>query len=96
MGKALRGKLMPEVYDGFRFLDSGCDVSPSCLACPLPICKHDDPAWWRRVRAETTKAETCETYEANGRNASRTARELQVALRTVNRRTTAIRGRPTA
>ena len=21
--------------------DKGCDVSPSCLKCPLPICKYD-------------------------------------------------------
>ncbi len=25
--------------------DTGCEVSLSCLACPLPMCKHDDPGW---------------------------------------------------
>lgn len=23
--------------------DTGCDLNPSCLACPLPVCRHDDP-----------------------------------------------------
>ena len=23
--------------------DTGCDVSSSCLSCPLPLCKHDAP-----------------------------------------------------
>ena len=23
--------------------DQGCQYSPSCLACPLPVCKHDRP-----------------------------------------------------
>ena len=24
-------------------LDTGCEVSDSCLRCPLSVCKHDDP-----------------------------------------------------
>ena len=23
------------------FRDDGCEASPSCLECPLPVCKHD-------------------------------------------------------
>ena len=26
--------------------DTGCAVSTSCLQCPLPLCKHDDPEWY--------------------------------------------------
>jgi len=25
------------------FVDDGCEYSPSCLQCPLPVCKYDDP-----------------------------------------------------
>lgn len=25
--------------------DTGCDVSPSCLSCPLPECKFENPAY---------------------------------------------------
>ena len=37
-----------------HFVDDGCEVSPSCLTCPLSRCKHDAPKWYswhlRRVR----------------------------------------------
>lgn len=29
--------------EGTRYTDDGCDVSPSCLECPLAVCKLDDP-----------------------------------------------------
>src|SRR3972149_4772935 len=34
-----------------NYVDTGCQVSSTCLGCPLPACKHDDPsaiAKWRR------------------------------------------------
>jgi len=34
--------------------DDGCEYCPSCLQCPLPVCKHDDPVgalrWVERTR----------------------------------------------
>ena len=30
--------------------DAGCEVSPSCLNCPLSRCKHDDPKWYTAIR----------------------------------------------
>ncbi len=32
--------------------DDGCEVSPHCLTCPLPQCKYDDPAAYRRLRTQ--------------------------------------------
>lgn len=29
--------------DGTRYEDTGCEFSPACTRCPLPVCKHDDP-----------------------------------------------------
>ena len=29
--------------------DEGCVESPTCLECPLPQCKLDDPRWYRRL-----------------------------------------------
>jgi len=37
----------PEFY---HYEDTGCEVSNSCLNCPLPRCKHDDPVWFQRNR----------------------------------------------
>lgn len=28
----------------FAYRDDGCDVSPTCLQCPLPQCKYEAPA----------------------------------------------------
>ncbi len=29
------------------YTDTGCDVGPSCLNCPLSACKHDDEGPYR-------------------------------------------------
>jgi hypothetical protein len=35
---------MPKGYPAnFSHQDTGCVVSPSCLACPRSICIHDEP-----------------------------------------------------
>ena len=40
--------------------DTGCSVSPSCLCCPLPLCKYDDPPHtderYGRITAEAKRA----------------------------------------
>lgn len=49
-----RADSLPEHAD---YRDTGCDVYPSCLSCPLPRCRYDDPggaaAQVRRGRDET-------------------------------------------
>jgi hypothetical protein len=30
-----------------HYVDDGCEVSPSCLSCPLPLCKYDDPGGYQ-------------------------------------------------
>ena len=37
----------PEFY---HYEDNGCEVSDSCLDCPLPVCRYDDPGWYIRNR----------------------------------------------
>ena len=41
----LRLDLQPESY---AYRDNGCAVARSCLRCPLPRCKYDDPNERRR------------------------------------------------
>ena len=41
--------VVPERYP---YRDEGCEVSPSCLRCPLPQCKYDDPGWLQRQKRE--------------------------------------------
>ena len=37
---------LPEHAD---YRDSGCDLYPSCLACPLPRCRYDEPGGLRTI-----------------------------------------------
>ena len=30
-----------------RYRDDGCEVNPSCLTCPLPRCRYDEPGGLR-------------------------------------------------
>ena len=35
-----------QIGDGYHISvipDTGCEVAPRCLECPLPLCKHDMP-----------------------------------------------------
>lgn len=36
----VRSDVLP---DGANWSDDGCEKSPSCLSCPLEICKYDQP-----------------------------------------------------
>jgi hypothetical protein len=44
----------PVRYDALpenvRYRDEGCDLSPSCLNCRLPVCRYDCPSSTRRLR----------------------------------------------
>ena len=41
-------KILPGQFEFYP--DEGCEVSPSCLTCPLSICKHDDPVGYRTFK----------------------------------------------
>jgi len=32
-----------------HYIDSGCDLHPSCLSCPLVRCRYDEPGGARRL-----------------------------------------------
>ena len=38
--------------ENVQYQDTGCEVSASCLACPLPQCKFDDPVWYHQYRRD--------------------------------------------
>ena len=46
----VRSDTLPE---NTRYKDDGCDVSLTCLDCPLPLCKYDDPGWLQRESRRT-------------------------------------------
>jgi hypothetical protein len=46
----VRSDTLPE---NTRYKDDGCDASATCLACPLVLCKYDDPGWLQRESRRT-------------------------------------------
>ncbi|MCS7276923.1 MAG: helix-turn-helix domain-containing protein [Dehalococcoidia bacterium] len=32
-----------------EYRDTGCDIHPSCLSCPLPRCRYDEPGGIRAL-----------------------------------------------
>ena len=88
MGRArkdLRLDILPETY---VYIDDGCEVSPSCLRCPLPVCKYDDPGREHRDRREERDRRDEEILDARERerlSATELARRFGVSERTVFR-----------
>jgi len=38
--------------DDHEWNDTGCDIAPLCLACPLPRCRYDAPGGLKSILAE--------------------------------------------
>jgi hypothetical protein len=67
-----------------RYRDEGCDVSPSCLNCPLPQCKYDDPTAYYRAKRQSRNDEI-RRLRGQGKRPAEIAREFGVTPRTVYR-----------
>lgn len=73
------------VEQEYPYRDDGCQVSPSCLACPLEQCKHDDTKGLMRARVANRRKLICDAMEANGWSAQVASKELRVSVRTIYR-----------
>ena len=38
-----------QLPENATYRDDGCDLHPSCLTCPLPVCRYDIPGGKRAV-----------------------------------------------
>ena len=74
-------KGLPENYD---YTDTGCDLAPSCLECPLALCKYDDPNWGRRNRT-TMRDQEIVRLRGQGLKVSQIAKIVKTSERTVYR-----------
>ena len=73
----------PEFY---HYEDSGCEVSETCLNCPLPRCKYDDPGWYRRNRRLAQDFLVWQSIEQEGLTARQAAERFALTERTIYRR----------
>ena len=79
--ETVRSDTLPE---NTRYSDDGCEVSASCLECPLAMCKYDDPGWLRRADRRQRDDEIFRLRK-QGVPVPELARQFRVSSRTVHR-----------
>ena len=70
---------------GSLFDDKGCEAAPSCLACPLPQCKDDDPRWYNRLVKRRQDQAIVAALQQDGATQGQVAAQFGVTVRTVFR-----------
>ena len=79
-------ELVPDrLPDYSEYRDQGCDLSPSCLRCPLPKCRHDKQEGGKRVSKRLRDLEILRQRTAAGRSISELATEFDLSTRTIQR-----------
>jgi len=79
-------ELVPDrLPDYSEYRDQGCDLSPFCLRCPLPKCRHDKQEGGRRVSKRLRDLEIFRQRTASGRSISELATEFDLSKRTIQR-----------
>ena len=77
-----RHDALPEHVD---YRDRGCDVFPSCLSCPLPRCRYDEPGGVRALLNRHRDREIRRLGHEHGLPVDEIARRFLVSRRTVFR-----------
>ena len=70
-------------YSDYR--DQGCDLSPSCLRCPLPRCRHDVEAQGSRSVRMLRDREILRQRTTAGKSVAELATEFNLSKRTIQR-----------
>ena len=77
----VRSNGLPE---NFRYRDTGCELAPACLYCPLAVCKYDDSNWGKR-NSKVRRDLDIVRLRSNGMNVAQIATEVNTSERTVYR-----------
>ena len=75
-----------------EYNDGGCDLYPSCLRCPLPRCRYDDPGGAAAMLRSGRNAAILRLADRDGLTVEELAQSFGVSRRTVFRVLSA--GRP--
>ncbi len=73
---------MPEYY---HYEDTGCEISRSCLNCPLSRCRYDDPEWFNRHIRLAKDLRVWRAIHLEGLSAQQAAQRFSITVRTVFR-----------
>lgn len=89
----LRSDALPEYVD---YADTGCDLYPSCLNCPLPRCRYEDPGGAAAMLRTGRDARILQLAEQDGSDVDQLAEMFGLSRRTIFRVLRAGRGRKEA
>jgi AraC-like DNA-binding protein len=67
------------------FRDNGCDIHSSCLSCPLPQCRYDDPGWMQREERGQRDTQILQARAEKALPVHELAARFGVSTRTVHR-----------
>ena len=80
-GHKVRGDALPEHLD---YRDGGCDLSPTCLRCPLVRCRYDEPGGARKL-LQSTRDLVVQQRREEGAGVDALAEEFAISRRSVFR-----------
>ena len=83
--KRTRLPLVDRLDDNDHYQDKGCEVSPSCLRCPLERCIFDEPEGGRHAAQQSRDEEIYGRYLQDGPDIKALALRFGVSRRTVHR-----------
>jgi hypothetical protein len=90
IGRRTRRDALPE---NTQYADTGCDLHPSCLTCPLVRCRYDEPGGARRLFS-VQRDRSILALQGSGLGINEIARRNGVSRRTVFRVLARLRDRP--
>jgi len=85
-----RSDALPEYVD---YADTGCDLYPSCLRCPLPRCRYEEPGGAAAILRGGRDASILRAAEQDGVDVDQLAAMFGLSRRTIFRVLRAGRGR---
>ena len=68
-----------------QLMDDGCEVSGSCLKCPLPQCRYDDPVGYQAFKRNQKDQEWFKIVNEEGLSNQQAADRFGVTPRTMFR-----------
>jgi len=77
--------LMDRLPEAMIYQDHGCDIHTSCLSCPLPQCRYDDPGWIQRTGRGQRDAEMLKLRATQELPVHELASRFGISTRTVHR-----------
>ncbi len=80
-GRKIRSDALPEHLD---YRDGGCELSPSCLRCPLVRCRYDEPGGARKLQ-QLSRDTAVQVRRQEGAGIDALAAEFDISRRSVFR-----------